>query len=356
MWFQFSEDNSKIITNPYGKKVPEILLDLENNPKIKLIKTDKNGTLYYEYRHGKCESCEGVGTWQKESIKTCYACNGSGKFENSSVDEDGVWHYNTEVCLRCNGVGKWKEEYTVKCYHCKGSGETKPEIYKIYTYKYSFVLEKRSIKTEERQKKRYNEQFLEERGINEDGTTYIYLGDTYPVKDELMCEGATYDRQIRRMHSKEAIEGYSCEKVKIPLKVVNGYISYDLESPDWFKIQFAEKTEEFFAKRGINEDGTTFIYLGNVYPVKDELKAKGATFDNIIKTWHSKNAIEGYRCIKIVVPLKIYPDGFVRYDTESPDWERVECVKKQSYFAELDPDLEFDPFVFYNISDTKEGS
>lgn len=53
---------------------------------------------------------------------------------------------------------------------------------------------------------------------------------------------------------------------------------------------------EWALDHGFNENLTTFLYIGNTYPYKDQLKAAGAKFDKILK-WHSPTAINlGEEC------------------------------------------------------------
>lgn len=94
--------------------------------------------------------------------------------------------------------------------------------------------------------------------------------------------------------------------------------TYKIHSHEYGKVLEEEyikkENKKFYDKYGINEeDNTTYIYLGNTYEIKDELKAKGAKFESYLK-WHSKELIEGYPYIKVTVPIKTYPDGSVGFD------------------------------------------
>lgn len=75
-----------------------------------------------------------------------------------------------------------------------------------------------------------------------------------------------------------------------------------------------KQNKKFYDKYGINqEDNTTHVYLGDTFFIKEELKEKGAKYDNILG-WHSKDLIEGYPYIKVTVPIRIYPDKSIGYD------------------------------------------
>lgn len=47
---------------------------------------------------------------------------------------------------------------------------------------------------------------------------------------------------------------------------------------------------EWALDHGFNKDLKTFLYIGNTYPYKEQLKAAGAKFDKLLK-WHSPTAI-----------------------------------------------------------------
>lgn len=54
-----------------------------------------------------------------------------------------------------------------------------------------------------------------------------------------------------------------------------------------------ERTAQFFEENGFGPDGRVFIVLGNTYPIKEELKAKGARYHEFLG-WHFAEPVEGY--------------------------------------------------------------
>ena len=187
MWYEFSEDKKRIIikhprTIGYrwirNETVPDIVREYERY--LTFVKEDKNGTLHYKG-------------------DVCPSCSGRGKVYL------GVSDNNEYVCNKCEGRGKLKRSKT----------------YKIHTHEYGKVLEKEYMDKQ-------NDKFYESHGINKvDNTTYIYLGNTYAIKEQLKEHGAKYDDNLG-WHSKELIEGYGYIKVVVPIrKYKDGSIGYD---------------------------------------------------------------------------------------------------------------------------------
>lgn len=177
MWYEFNQDKTKVtIKHPRtvgerwirNEEVPELLKWLPNY-NLTLSKVDENGTHYY-------------------TTNVCYACSGSGvvKMPNREYYE----------CTKCDGSGKLKRKKT----------------FKVHTKEYGEVLE------EEYMKKQHQD-FFDRYGINEDGSCYVYIGNTFPIKDQLKEKGAKYNSILSKWLSKEPIEGFQFIKVSVPLKV-----------------------------------------------------------------------------------------------------------------------------------------
>lgn len=67
---------------------------------------------------------------------------------------------------------------------------------------------------------------------------------------------------------------------------------------DKLKRQAPEKNASFLEKHGFNKAGEIWLVLGNTYPIKDELKAKGSRF-NPMFGWTFNSAVEGYDLHKL---------------------------------------------------------
>jgi molecular chaperone DnaJ len=67
---------------------------------------------------GTCPACEGVGTTEPESVRTCPDCNGHGVVRTVRRTMLGQF-MQTGVCPRCSGTGQVIER---PCEKCKGGG------------------------------------------------------------------------------------------------------------------------------------------------------------------------------------------------------------------------------------------
>ena len=141
------------------------------NDKI-LIREDKNGTKYY---HHRCR---------------CAKCGGTGMIDYYRPVNGGV------------------------CFDCDGSGIVEYDT-KEYTPEYEEKLRQQAEKRRERQiaKERekapeLNAEFFKKNGFNPEGKTYVVLGDTYSIKDELKAQGAKWDNLSRHWHMPTPPEGH----------------------------------------------------------------------------------------------------------------------------------------------------
>lgn len=71
--------------------------------------------------------------------------------------------------------------------------------------------------------------------------------------------------------------------------------------------QSAERNKEFFQAQGFNENGKTFVILGNTYNIKEQLKELGCKWCNLIG-WHSPVELEGFNSVEIDVDDVYFKD------------------------------------------------
>ena len=145
----------------------------------KLIKVDKNGTKYWE-----------VPAY-------CSRCGGSGYISYYSHIDRGI------------------------CFKCGGSGDPHTKIEKEYTPEYAQKLEERRAKREEKKQRELEAQlpakkaeWLENEGFNADGKTYIFLGNTYDIKDEIKALGGKFDRYLN-WHIAQPVDGYQFLEIDV---------------------------------------------------------------------------------------------------------------------------------------------
>lgn len=151
------------------------------------------------------------------------------------IDRNGTKYYANYTCQRCGGLGgsdKW--QFTGwTCYDCGGSGiAPKPDIYKVYTPEYEAKLNERRQKRAAKklaELEAKNEQTLKEwlanNQFDEDGNTYVFLGNTYALKDDIKALGAKFDTTLG-WHINKPVSGYKTLKINISdiaTKTLYGY-------------------------------------------------------------------------------------------------------------------------------------
>lgn len=115
----------------------------------KLLKVDKNGTKYW-------------------TDSTCPKCGGKGTID--------AYYYNAQgVCFQCGGSGYYETNW------------------KEYTPEYAKKLEERRLARLRKKAPEENAKWLKSNGFSEDGTTWIVIGNTWPIKEELKAAGAKFN-------------------------------------------------------------------------------------------------------------------------------------------------------------------
>lgn len=145
----------------------------------KLIRTDKNGTKYY---HNSCP---------------CLKCGGNGYIKAFSYVEGGI-------CFECNGSGinEWEsKEYTP---------EYEQKLIERRQKANEKRLEKRKAESAER-----NKEFFKQHGFNENGKTYVALGNTYAIKDDLKAKGFKYKEYMGGWYSPVEVEGVDTLEISV---------------------------------------------------------------------------------------------------------------------------------------------
>ena len=148
-----------------------------------LIRTDKNGTKYYQ------------------AVVDCDRCQGRGWFATGT----------------CNGQLVPARPDDAVCYKCGGSGKV-VETVKEYTPEYAAKLAERREKAAakkaaqvEAQRKEQMESnraaSLKQNGFSQDGVTFLFLGDTFDLKDEIKAVGGKFDGTIG-WHIDHPVDGF----------------------------------------------------------------------------------------------------------------------------------------------------
>ena len=153
---------------------------LKANPRWRYVRTDRNGTRYFE-------------------DPTCGRCGGRGVIDCYKYVEGGI------------------------CFECGGSGIAhNPETIKVYTPEHDAKLaaqrqaraEKRKAEMEAKAKQDHDSN-MKKNGFGKEGEEYVIyrvVGDTYSVKDELKALGCKFKPCVG-WYADHALEGYETQRM-----------------------------------------------------------------------------------------------------------------------------------------------
>ena len=141
----------------YFENQEEVIKRVKNEPRVHFVKVDKNGTTVFV-------------------DNSCSRCGGSGVIPYYGHIDNGT------------------------CFKCGGNGLGGSEEIKIYTDEYGAKLKSQRAAREEAKRQKlieesvdWNKEWMEREGFNENGITYLILGDTYAMKEELKQNGAKFN-------------------------------------------------------------------------------------------------------------------------------------------------------------------
>lgn len=172
------------------------------------------------------------------------------------VDKNGTKYWEVPAyCSRCGGTGFINYFTHIdggRCFKCGGTGNPHTTIEKEYTPEYAQKLEERRAKKEEKRMEALRAElptkkaeWLEKEGFNADGKTYVFLGNTYEIKDEIKALGGKFDNYLN-WHISKPVDGYQFLEIDVEEvaneNITEGY-SYDFDK--WLKadIETRRKTK-----------------------------------------------------------------------------------------------------------------
>lgn len=124
--------------------------EYDENPMYHFVKEDRNHTRYY-------------------TASRCRKCGGTGYLS-------GYEHVQGGVCFRCGGSGH-ENSYTIT----------------VRTFEYAEKLRLARLEKARKGAAARNAKYLKSLGFNEAGETWLAMGDTYKMKEDLKAAGARYN-------------------------------------------------------------------------------------------------------------------------------------------------------------------
>ena len=155
------------------------------------------------------------------------------------TDKNGTEIYLDYNCPKCGGSGVIPYFYHVDsgtCFKCGGSGKREhPKQIKKYTPEYAAKLEAKRKERRRAKASEQNEKFFIREGFDHNGETYIVLGNTYKIREELKAAGCKYN-DLLGWHSDTDLTDYPTHHISLHDTIVYEGNEY----PILFENEFGE--------------------------------------------------------------------------------------------------------------------
>lgn len=203
------------------------------------------------------------------------------------VDRNGSKHYAGQVkCDKCGGVGliahhvengvpSWNWTDGGVCWKCGGTGKIQGKVI-IRTPEYEAKLEARRKAKEEKREAEHEakieqirKDWLIKHGWSEDGFIYLFLGNTYEVKDRIKELGGRFNG-IVGWYIDHEVEGFEFLKISKDLILDEIYWGYDWKCD--VNVNALKKAEEARLHPAVH----TSEYQGQI---KERLKGLNLTLN-----------------------------------------------------------------------------
>lgn len=190
------------------------------------------------------------------------------------VDKNGTHIFADCTCGRCGGTGIIPYYGHVDggvCFECGGSGVSTATEIKIYTDEYGAKLKAQREAREEKKRQKmieesgeWNKEWMAKEGFNEEGITYIVLGNTYEIKEELKAHGAKFNGILGwHMPNADGFDAVAVPMDKVTQHLWNGRLDYDSDYTAVKKFVDKLKDEAEQALKVANGEPVS-EYIGNV--------------------------------------------------------------------------------------------
>lgn len=197
-------------------------------------------------------------------------------------------------CKRCGGSGHYSYNSMdgTRCYGCGGSGFN-TTVVRAYSEKEKAALDRAAARRMERKVEEHNakiqanidnkaelmKQFYAKNGFSEEGVTFIALGNTYDIKDDLKQAGYKFNPELGWHGADPA--GFNA----IPISFIDLYSWDDAMAKAFFLPNAAAIVAE--KKKSAEEKTSDGDFIGEV---KERLK----NLTVVLKSRYSTNSIYGF--------------------------------------------------------------
>lgn len=183
------------------------------------------------------------------------------------VDKNGSHHYIDSRCPKCGGEGHifgYEHVEGGRCFMCGGSGRYERKVI-VRTEEYARKLAEKRERQNREKAEAHNLEFLKKEGFTPEGKTYIVLGNTYPIKEQLKRDGAFFSRQLG-WHFNHPVEEYPVHELDMRVRLagntedpitlfnVGAYGAYNYHSEfDYLVIDYIKGIQNEYLKSTLPE-------------------------------------------------------------------------------------------------------
>lgn len=133
------------------------------------------------------------------------------------VDRNGTKYFASNQCCKCGGKGYingYEHIDGARCWECGTTGIVKEYYWKEYTPEYAAKLAERRKQKAIKKAPERNREFFKKEGFDDNGRTWVVIGKTYDIKDELKAAGAKFNN-IFGWHFARADNGFNCFEISV---------------------------------------------------------------------------------------------------------------------------------------------
>lgn len=176
------------------------------------------------------------------------------------VDKNGTKYFADNKCRKCGGTGYihgYEHIDGARCWDCGATGIENTYTWKEYTPEYAEKLAARRKAKAIKEAPERNRKFFENYGLNADGRTWLVIGNTYEIKDELKAAGAKFNNLLG-WHFDRAENGFNCFEIYI------ADVGHKNDVGEWHFNDTCEIDELIAAKRAEHAPKTASEYVGKL--------------------------------------------------------------------------------------------
>ena len=207
------------------------------------------------------------------------------------VDRNNTHYYTDTRCPKCGGKGYLPGYEHVEggiCFLCGGTGRGSRKVI-VRTEEYNQKLVSARLEKARKTAGERNAKYLKSRGFSAEGFSWIAMGNTFEIKDQLKAAGAKYDETFG-WHFDHEVKEFPTVRISIEDKLTR------------LTSEYAESYDDTVGRYW--NDGT--LDFGDEYPIQLYIKS-------IREKWEADNApkTEWYGEIKgkVEMPVKLIRRG-----------------------------------------------